>query len=255
MLINSPFISKRVKSFVFNPLNPLCERIKTTEKRPFTIDQLSRKTIAATETIDPEALGDIHEAVLSPQEIAEHSLLSQEAYCAHWKEQLEQAIKSSFGASISEAKISKVTAQYAANFLGGGIITGGPKATQLDGFESLTNYAIWQKLFQELAQQISDPESHEAQIIVNLANGFDQLHRFHSDMEQLSAQPDVKSEEIYNVAMRYAEQVDALKTGESLLLPAGYCNQQNLAESHAQTYEVCCAHLEFMMFYFIRRQA
>lgn len=214
MLTSSAFISKCIKHFIFDPLNPLCGPCaKTGWQQPITTDQIARKIISATVSIDTQAQDnaahDPDEAVLSRQEIAAHSLLSKDAYCDHLKEQLEQAIKSALGSSVNEATISKVAAHYAANFLGGELITGGDKKSQLDGFWPVPNYAIWQQLFQDLTQQIPDSQSDEAKIIANLAKGIDQLHRFSSDLAQLSAKPDVKPEEIYNVGMNYAQQIDS----------------------------------------------
>ncbi|MFQ5729965.1 MAG: hypothetical protein ACE5GN_06360, partial [Waddliaceae bacterium] len=129
--------------------------------------------------------------------------------------------------------------QLAANFLGGGLITGGagvdnPKES-LDGLLPLPNFMIWGWLLENLHTSIKDKTSAESRMIENLLQGIAQLKEFSHDIETVSnARPDEKR--LQQVSLKYTNKVKGLRPGQSLPIYGGWGNVGG-GTGHALIYE------------------
>ncbi|MCE5318684.1 MAG: hypothetical protein LLG04_15135, partial [Parachlamydia sp.] len=151
--------------------------------------------------------------LLTDEEISTYSLI-RKPNAAQVKQQLD-----ALAGDIQHASLHSDIVSIAVNFLGSGIVTGDDK---LDGFPSVSNYAIWLWLIQDL---ISKTEAHtaEALILSNLTEGLEKLKTHAADMRRLS-QRNSTDKERYDAALKFAQRLHNLKSDEAEPFSGGYLN-------------------------------
>lgn len=155
------------------------------------------------------------------------------------KEQLKaeflNAIKS-FPAKNSLEK-SNAMLKTLANFMGGGLITGGNKDKHLDGFIAEANFDIWEWLLKTLDAPLNEQEK---QSLEKVKEGIDKLQKnahFFSDLYHQLLTPEETTQKIYAASIEYAKKVQNLKPGEIEIFSGGWTNLGGEG-GHAQIYEI-----------------
>ena len=122
----------------------------------------------------------------------------------------------------------------AANFLGGGLITGGEipnkdrKASgeDLDGFFPLPNYVVWQWLMENIYEPIKGEKSKEAKVLRAILRGLEHLKNYLQDLCQLEkVQPIERFSRLEEMAMKYSIMIHELRPGQSLPFSGGWSNE------------------------------
>lgn len=176
-------------------------------------------------------LANPDEICLSESEIKASSLLHT-VDKEQLKSQFKEAVK-----SFPNAKKSQVMLQTIANFMGGGLITGGNKDKALDGFLPETNFEIWQWLLDTVDAHL-EPEEKEA--FEKIKAGIEKLKKsahFFSEMYHQPLTPEESTKKIHAESLEYAKKIQNLKPGESEVFSGGWTNLGG-AGGHAQIYEI-----------------
>ena len=122
-----------------------------------------------------------------------------------------------------------------ANFLGGGLITGGSGEYRYDGFDILPNFKIWKCLLTDVCNSISDQTSPEAKNLLNILNGISLLEECAEELDRLT-QGRIADGEIVSLAKTKGQKISELVPGQSLLMVGGWSNTGGKA-AHAMIYE------------------
>lgn len=170
--------------------------------------------------------------LISSEEILSYSLLNQApAEIAQIKRELESHAGLFKGLSLKEAVI-----RLTANFLGGGLITGGNKKHELDGMQSLPNYPVWNWLITELYGKIHHTQCAEAPILQQMMIDLRKIMEYSVDTEKLYEE-NAPEERIYDTALKYATRVHLLKPNESEVFNSYWLNVGG-GGGHALIYEI-----------------
>lgn len=130
------------------------------------------------------------------------------------------------------------------NFLGGGLVTGGrDKGFEMDGFQTIYNFQIWENLLESLINHVSPSEKKELE---NILKGIKQLLSVSIDIYGLikkirEYRGDYYNKELgdslKNLAFNYTRKIENLKKGESFSFPGGWSGYTD-ASGHAIIYEI-----------------
>jgi len=119
--------------------------------------------------------------------------------------------------------------EFAANFLGGGILTG----NKLDGFHPEPNFRIWKWLIEEMLA--SNPAAAARPELKKIRKGIDELLASSREVKTLQhGKKDPAA--LVGAAERQADKVHRLRRGESCVMYGGYGNMYRTS-GHALIYE------------------
>ena len=223
-----------LSSYIFsrdNPLKSLVVRLKPASAVAIaTIKQLGQQVqgFSSRERSEPTQELD----ALLEDDLLSHSLLNIDpAESARVAKELDSCAELYEGEPIKEA-----VTLLAANFLGGGLITGGKGKFELDGFQSLPNYATWKWLIKEIYDSTKHLEFSEKVVLQQLLTSLDKLIEYSQDIKQLT-DSNAPEEILYNTALKYAQRVQNLKIGESETFTSYWTNIGG-GGGHALMYEI-----------------
>lgn len=223
-------------NYSFDKNNPL----KGITALPVSSSALTQRTAAAAGTAISQATSALDAArppvpldhcPLSDALIREHSLLETGAA-------LPDFIESMHTTDPAEAIL-----RFAANFLGGGLITGGEGVDNpeegLDGMWPLPNYKMWQYLLNDLAPALAS-DCSERKILDNLRQGLTQLSDYSQKIDKLSEslkdKLDLQQPALQQLALEYAKKIQALRPSASQMIHGGWSNVAG-GTGHALIYE------------------
>lgn len=163
---------------------------------------------------------------LSQEEIAQHSRLEEKGAASF--SELEQCMK-------DFPSKEHFWLRVLANFLGGGLITGGSGEYRYDGFDILPNFKIWKCLLTDVCNSIPDQTSPEAKNLLNILNGISLLEECAEELDRLT-KGRIADGEIVSLAKTKGQKISELVPGQSLLMVGGWSNTGGKA-AHAMIYE------------------
>ncbi len=109
----------------------------------------------------------------------------------------------------------EVTLKLGANFLGGGLITGGENGKSLDGLDPSDSYPVWLGVLSAI------PSSPVLQ--KTLLAGINQLAEYEKECSALRQNAD-QEQQLRQAALKWGKKIHALEPGESLLMRTGWSN-------------------------------
>ncbi len=164
---------------------------------------------------------------MSSEEIAKHSIL-ETLEIRDFPPKLQELMQAD---SMSEA-----VQRIAANFAGGGLITGGGNPPfKLDGMLGQPNFIVWEWLVSNLYESINEIDTEEKAILENILEGVSQLKEYCEDLDQIENAL-VGEQQLFDIALKYAEKVQQLQAGEAQRFFGGWLNIGG-ESGHALIYE------------------
>lgn len=220
-----------LNDIIFTKKNPIAKRDRViTEKIKPHIKALplQSKNISNGLIINPD------EICIPEAEIKASSLLHSVD-----KNKLKSEFRKAIKNLPAENNLEKINAMLKtiANFMGGGLITGGNKDTQLDGFIAAANFDIWEWLLTSVGEHLNPEENLRLEKVKGSIDKLKQSAHFFKDLYHQPFTPKETTEKVHAASLEYAKKVQNLKPGEAEFFSGGWTNMGG-AGGHAQIYEI-----------------